>query len=363
MIQVDHPKLWSAEHPNLYNLSIDLKDESGNVTEHITKRIGIREVSIKDGVLLVNNMPVKLAGMCRHEHWATLGCKLGARSMKRKDIELMKAANINAIRTSHYPYGSGFYDLCDEMGMYVADEMAGCWVRTNTDDLTPAFQQHAREFVERDKNHPSVIIWAIGNENQPGKNNKIAAQEIRKIDPTRPRLVSIQPASNADVELDDQHYVLPSQIAKDQADPRPKNGADDLSRESECLGRPQWLRFWRVMTSGPFHAEGNAGDLQGQKYSRDFPLGMAGPRHRRQVRHEALQLLSEDRNQPREGEGPGRCVPQSAARALFPEDGLFARAAEHEAGSVREHRHHFRAQLLFVHQFLRAENHLGTPRR
>ena len=108
----------------------------------------------------------------------------------RKDVTMMKADNVNAIRTSHYPYGSGFYDVCDELGMYVMDEEAACWVPTDTDELTPAFAQHARELVRRYKNHPSVLVWAVGNENAKGKNNKVAAEEIRKIDPTRPRLVS-----------------------------------------------------------------------------------------------------------------------------------------------------------------------------
>ena len=208
VIKVDHPKLWSAEKPNLYNLAVDLKDESGKTIEHITKRIGIREVTIKDGVLLVNHVPVKLAGICRHEDFGDVGAALTEKEW-RKDIEMMKAANINAIRTSHYPYGSGFYDLCDELGMYVADEMAACWVKTDTDELTPAFQQRAREYVQRDKNHPSVIIWAIGNENGKGKNNRYAAKEIRQIDPTRPRLVSTQNADINDVEFDDRHYTPP----------------------------------------------------------------------------------------------------------------------------------------------------------
>jgi len=217
---VDHPKLWSAEKPNLYNLSVDLKDDAGNVLEHLTKRIGIRQITIKDGVMMVNNEPVKLAGMCRQEDWATLGAALGPEQW-RKDITMMKAANINAIRTSHYPYASGFYDLCDELGMYVADEMAACWVPTNTDELTPAFAQHAREYVQRDKNHPCVIIWAIGNENnKPSKNYFVSAGEIQKIDPTRPRACSWDDGSDFGVELDDRHYTRPSEIAAAEASPR-----------------------------------------------------------------------------------------------------------------------------------------------
>jgi hypothetical protein len=211
-----NPKLWSAEHPNLYDLSVDLTDASGKALEHVTRRIGVREVTIKDGIFLVNNVPVKFTGICRHDCYPTLGSALNEEAW-RKDIELMKAANINAIRTSHYPYGSKFYDLCDELGMYVADEMAACWTPTDTDELTPAFAQHARELVRRDKNHACIVMWAIGNENKEGKNNKVSADEIIKMDPTRPRLVSWVKADGAGVELDDAHYTSPQDIAKDNA--------------------------------------------------------------------------------------------------------------------------------------------------
>jgi beta-galactosidase len=210
---LDHPKLWSAEKPNLYTLNVDLKDAAGNVVEHLTRRIGVREVSIKDGIFMVNNVPVKLTGMCRHDCYPTLGTAL-TEEIWRKDILLMKAANINAIRTSHYPYGSKFYDLCDELGMYVADEMAAVWVDTTAERFAPYFAQHARELVRRDKNHPSIIIWAIGNENKPGADNQIAADEIHKLDTTRPRLVSWRKGDEYGVDFDDLHYTQPKKIAE-----------------------------------------------------------------------------------------------------------------------------------------------------
>jgi beta-galactosidase len=255
------PRLWSAEHPNLYTLSVDLKGANGQVIEHVTKRIGIREVSISNGILMVNNVPVKLTGMCRHDVSANLGTAVDE-SVWRKDVTMMKAANVNAIRTSHYPYGSGFYDVCDELGMYVMDEEAACWVPTDTDELTPAFQQHARELVRRDKNHPSVIIWAIGNENGKGKNNKLAAAEFRKIDPTRPRLVSWRDAGEGDVEIDDAHYTNPPAIAQAEQQARraqyPKtylenpndwdmrNGADEGSWELWAMVIDRvWREVWK----------------------------------------------------------------------------------------------------------------------
>lgn len=260
VIDVDRPRLWSAEHPNLYSLTVDVIDASGKSIEKVERRVGIREVAIRNGVLLINGVPVKLAGICRHDLYPTLGSALNADAW-RKDLLLMKAANINAVRTSHYPDGSGFYDLCDELGIYVLDEMAACWVDTKSDALTPAFRQHADELVRRDKNHPSVIIWGIGNENPPGKNDQVAADEIRRLDPTRPRLVSIRAAAEYGVEFSDNHYPGMRVIDKDlasalrQSIPQiytenpnvwdVRNGADagSLDLWGAVLDR-EWRKFW-----------------------------------------------------------------------------------------------------------------------
>jgi beta-galactosidase len=218
---VTHPRLWSAEFPNLYALSVELKGPDGRVRERVTRKVGIREVSIKDGVFCVNRVPVKLVGICRHDVYPTLGTAINA-GVWRKDLTLMKAANFNAIRTSHYPYGSGFYDLCDEMGFYVLDEEPFCWVDCGDTNLTPGFAQRARETVRRDKNHPCVVIWGVGNENRPGTNSTLAAHLTRQLDPTRPRLVSSRKAeeAGANVEFDDAHYVTPAQIHKAEHDAR-----------------------------------------------------------------------------------------------------------------------------------------------
>ena len=160
--EVAHPRLWSAEHPNLYTLVVQLKDQAGNVLETVTRRVGIREVSIHDGIFCVNHVPIKLTGICRHDVSITQGTAVNE-ELWRKDITLAKAANVNAIRTSHYPYGPGFYDLCDELGIYVMDEIPACWSPNNDPTLRPAYEQRARETVRRDKNHACILLWAIGN--------------------------------------------------------------------------------------------------------------------------------------------------------------------------------------------------------
>jgi len=222
-MMVPEPRLWSAEHPNLYDLEVALKDSAGNVTERVERRIGIREVTIKDGIFLVNGVPVKLVGICRHDVSADEGTAVGE-ELWRKDLTLMKNANINSVRTSHYPYGAGFYDMCDEMGFYVIDELPYCWCPTDTDELTPAFAQRARETIARDKNHACVVIWGIGNENRPGKNLQVVADIVKQLDDTRPRLVSEQPADRYGVEFDDRHYTPPEKM---------QEAADDEERRAK----------------------------------------------------------------------------------------------------------------------------------
>ncbi len=214
---VESPRLWSAEHPNLYPLTIELVDSKGNVIETITRRVGIREVSIKNGVYMINGVPVKITGMCRHDLDLDHGTAVGE-DIWRKDLELMRSANINSVRTSHYPYGAGFYDLCDEMGFYVLGEIPYCWCPTNDIGLEPAFLQRAREAVARDKNHACIVMWGIGNENVRGQNLQTVADLVKKLDPTRPRLVSCMPADLYGVEIDDEHYIRPEVIKTHAAD-------------------------------------------------------------------------------------------------------------------------------------------------
>jgi beta-galactosidase len=212
---VKRPQLWSAEHPNLYNLTIQLKDGQGKVVETLGRRVGIREVSIENGVYCMNHVPVKLTGICRHDASIPLGTAANE-DLWRKDILLAKAANVNSIRTSHYPYGQGFYDLCDELGIYVMDELPYCWCSNQADDTAylPAFEQRARETLSRDKNHASVVLWAIGNENKAGKNLQVISDLVKKTDPSRPHIVSQFGFDKYNTEISDSHYTAPAQIAR-----------------------------------------------------------------------------------------------------------------------------------------------------
>jgi len=192
--QVANPLKWSAEHPNLYMLLLTLRDGAGDVLEVIPSKIGFREVEIKGGQLLVNGVPVLLKGVNRHEHDPDTGHYVTKETMI-KDIELMKQFNINAVRTSHYANAPQWYDLCDEYGIYLTNEAnneshgAGDYgedTLANKPEWKEAIVERLRRIVERDKNHPSVIIWSLGNEVGAGTNLEAASDWVHQRDPSRP---------------------------------------------------------------------------------------------------------------------------------------------------------------------------------
>ena len=184
---------WSAETPALYRLVLELLDGAGKPVEAVTTKIGFRTSEIKNGQLLVNGIPVLLKGVNRHEHDPSGGHVIPEESMRR-DIELMKQANINAVRTCHYPNDPRWYELCDEYGLYLVDEAnieshgMGYGPESLAKDPAwgPAHLDRVRRMVERDKNHPSIIIWSLGNEAGDGVNFEDAYAWLKKRDPSRP---------------------------------------------------------------------------------------------------------------------------------------------------------------------------------
>jgi len=187
---IENPCKWSAEIPYLYTLIITLKDSDSKVLEIESCRVGFREVEIKDGQLFVNGKSIKLFGVNRHEHDPDHGRAVPVSRMIQ-DIKLLKTHNLNAVRTSHYPDDPTWYDLCDEYGIYLIDEanlethgVGGYF--SNVPEWNTAFMERAIRTVERDKNHPSVIIWSLGNESGCGPNHQAMAEWIHYYDPTRP---------------------------------------------------------------------------------------------------------------------------------------------------------------------------------
>lgn len=187
---VRDPKKWSDEQPNLYTLLLRLSDSDGRELEVLRSAVGFRKVEIAEGKVLVNGQAVYFRGVNRHEHDPRLGHAVTVESMVQ-DILLMKRANINAVRTCHYPDDPRWYELCDRYGLYLIDEANieshGLWERFTTDpEWREAFLDRGIRMVERDKNHPSVIIWSLGNESGHGPNHAALAEWIHQHEPTRP---------------------------------------------------------------------------------------------------------------------------------------------------------------------------------
>ncbi|MGD0411860.1 MAG: glycoside hydrolase family 2 TIM barrel-domain containing protein [Verrucomicrobiota bacterium] len=188
---VTAPKLWSAEKPNLYYVFYRLSDGNQTVVERVQDRIGFRKVELKNGVFEVNGVPVKFTGVCRHEEFSPYGHAMNDECWKT-DIALMKADNVNAIRTAHYNHAARFMELCDEAGFYVLDEIPSCWVagEIHNTNRTWAYVFHARETLARDKNRPCVVAWSCGNESSYGINNQAELDYAKANDPTRLAFIS-----------------------------------------------------------------------------------------------------------------------------------------------------------------------------
>ena len=198
---VDRPKLWSAEVPNLYDLTLRVLDEDDDTQETIQQKIGFRRFELKDSLMLLNGKRIVFKGVNRHEFSSLSGRVLREEEL-RQDLITMKQHNINAVRTCHYPNDSRLYPLCDELGLYLIDECNleshGSWdpiIRGKEENATPVpdsrpewhdiMLDRANSMYQRDKNHPSILIWSCGNESHGGKNIYDMSQFFRTEDPGR----------------------------------------------------------------------------------------------------------------------------------------------------------------------------------
>ncbi len=187
-IPVASPKKWTAETPHLYTAVLELK--KGDATSEIlSSRVGFRKVEIDGRVLKLNGEPIKLRGVNRHEHWPDTGHYVSEERMIQ-DIKLIKQANCNHVRTSHYSNDPRWYELCDEYGLYLVGEAnIECHGRMSLSDeprMEKAFVDRNVANVESNKNHPSIVIWSLGNESGNGKNLRTALARVKELDPTRP---------------------------------------------------------------------------------------------------------------------------------------------------------------------------------
>nr|WP_296042259.1 glycoside hydrolase family 2 TIM barrel-domain containing protein [uncultured Blautia sp.] len=197
---VKNPVLWSAEDPQLYDLTIEVYDEAGNLQEVIPQKVGFRRFEMKDGIMTLNGKRIVFKGVNRHEFSSISGRNVSEAEL-RKDLMIMKQNNINSIRTCHYPDASLIYELCDEYGIYMIDETNleshGSWdVAEFTKDYTyvvphdkpewlDMMLDRANSMYQRDKNHPAILIWSCGNESFGGKDIYEMSQFFHKKDSTR----------------------------------------------------------------------------------------------------------------------------------------------------------------------------------
>ena len=205
---IPDPKKWSAEYPNLYYVTVTLMDPQGKEIQSTVSRTGFRTSEVREGRYFVNGVPVRLKGVNRHEHDPVKGHVI-SRELMLKDIRLMKEANINTVRTCHYPDDPYWYELCDEFGLYVIDEanieshgMGYDPDRTlgNNPQWLAAHLDRTRRMVERDKNHPSIVIWSLGNEAGNGSNFVATYDWIKSRDNSRPVMYErAEQAANTDI--------------------------------------------------------------------------------------------------------------------------------------------------------------------
>ncbi len=198
--EIQNPELWSAEEPKLYDLTIETYDSEGNRCEVIPEKVGFRRFEMKDRIMTLNGKRIVFKGVNRHEFSSVSGRCMSEADL-RKDLMVIKQNNMNAIRTCHYPNGSLIYRLCDEYGLYMIDETNleshGSWdtaeatgdydyiVPNNKPEWLDMMLDRANSMYQRDKNHPSILIWSCGNESYGGKDIYEMSQFFRSEDPTR----------------------------------------------------------------------------------------------------------------------------------------------------------------------------------
>ncbi|WP_447037525.1 glycoside hydrolase family 2 TIM barrel-domain containing protein [Streptomyces sp. DSM 118878] len=213
---ISEPALWSAEQPHLYTLVVTLRDGSGKAVDVQRTRVGFRQVDFGPGKLTVNGRPVMFRGTNRHESHPDHGQAV-PESVMLEDVLLMKRHNINAVRTSHYPNHPRWLELCDEYGLYVIDEtnLETHGVRDRLPGSLPEWTDNCvdriRSMVERDKNHPSVVIWSLGNEAGQGGNFKAMADWVRARDDSRP--VHYE-GMNSVADVHSEMYTKPAGVEK-----------------------------------------------------------------------------------------------------------------------------------------------------
>jgi len=281
--KISDPRKWSAETPYLYTVLLILESAEGTVVEVERCRFGFREVSIEGGRLLVNGVPILIKGVNRHEHDPDRGRAVTVERMI-EDIVLMKRFNINTVRTAHYPNDPKWYDLCNRYGLYLIDEanieshgMGYSLDRTlgNKPEWEESHVDRTVSMVERDKNHPSIIVWSLGNEAGPGCNFEATSRAVKELDRTRPIHYE---RMNSVADMDSVMYPYPSYIVnRAKANPdRPFIMCEYAHAMGNAVGNLQ--EYWDAIEAYPSLIGGCIWDWvdQGLRKKVDGPGGAKG---------------------------------------------------------------------------------------
>jgi hypothetical protein len=237
--KINAPRLWTAETPNLYQLEFSLKNESGAVVHTVRQKFGFRTLEVRAGAgLFLNGSRIMLKGSCRHSFWPDSGRCLSEK-ISHDDIALMKEMNMNAVRMSHYPPDQHFLDACDEMGLYVLDELAG-WQHAYD---TPSATRLVGEMVVRDVNHPCILFWDNGNE---GGWNSAVDGEFAKWDPQQRHVLHPQQTIRG---IDNSHYPQYSAVVSKSAGNNPFFPTEFLHAIYDGGGGAGLHDYWKVMTA------------------------------------------------------------------------------------------------------------------
>lgn len=270
-IPVPAPIKWDSEHPYLYTLTCRLKNRQETLSTTV-RRVGFRQIEVRGNQVFVNNHPIKLRGVCRHEVMPLRGRSL-ENGIWRKDVELFRRGNVNYIRTSHYPPDEALLEACDELGMFVEVEAPFCWAHqadVPADKHYEVLVKQHLEMVNLNRSHPSVLMWSMGNESLKFKEYfQQAAEAVKQIDPTRPRIFS-QWGPDADegtLEITNHHYPGPEGPDKYRNHKRPVtfdefchlNAYNRLELAADPGLRNMWGTLLDAMWNNMYHSKGVLG--------------------------------------------------------------------------------------------------------
>ncbi|WP_405674098.1 glycoside hydrolase family 2 TIM barrel-domain containing protein [Streptomyces canus] len=274
---VPAPKLWSAEHPNLYTAVLRLRDPAGKVIETLSHRVGLREFALKDGLMRINGKPVSFRGTNRHEMHPDRGTAL-TRADLVKDITIIKRMNINSVRTSHYPNNPLWLELADEYGLYLVDEtnLETHGIRDeypgDHPDWSAACVARAQNMVHRDKNHASVVIWSLGNEAGGGSTFVNMRDWIKSYDTTR--VVQYEGDDRPTIsDIRSEMYDSPARVeqrAKDTSDTRPYVMIEYCHAMGNSNGN--FKKYWDIVRRYPVLQGGWIWDFVDQSLSEPVPV-------------------------------------------------------------------------------------------